>query len=64
MLRGLRELRQPGGTAGYAAYKLKNMLSGGGREDLEEALLWMKGGNLIGNLFQKKATPSMRRPGS
>jgi len=63
MLKGLRELRQPGGTVGYAAYKLKNMLSGGGREDLEEALLWMKGGNLLGNLLAKKATPGVPKPG-
>ena len=60
----MQELRQPGGTAGYALYKLKHMLFGSGREDQEEALLWMKGGNLLGNLLQKKTTPNMRRPGS
>ena len=64
LLKGMQELRQPGGTAGYALYKLKHMLFGGGREDQEEALLWMKGGNLLGNLLQKKTTPNMRRPGS
>ncbi|MCJ7737508.1 MAG: DUF4157 domain-containing protein [Anaerolineae bacterium] len=63
LLKGMPELRQPGGTVGYALYKLKNMLFGGGREDREEALLWMKGGNLLGNLLQKKTTPSVPKPG-
>jgi hypothetical protein len=64
LLKGVRELREPGGTAGYALYKLKNALFGGGKEDLQEALLWMKAGNLVSSLFQKKTTPNMRRPGS
>ena len=64
LLKGMGELRQPGGTVGYALYKLKNALFGGGKEDLQEALLWMKAGNLLGNLLQKKTTPALRKPGS
>ena len=64
LIKGAKELKQPGGTMGYMAYKIKHGLFGGGKpENPDEALLWMKVGNMLGSLLQKRTTAKAAGPG-
>ena len=64
LIKGAKELKQPGGTMGYMAYKIKHGLFGGGKpENPDEVLLWMKVGNMLGSLLKKRTTAKAPGPG-